>query len=80
MYKVSVRRHMAGHSRPASVGALTFVFFFYVSLLFCNTRPFYPRRVCGIALVRGIRFQFLFPTGVFWFFVSGSVTGYRVIG
>ena len=43
-------------------------------------RPFKARRVCGIALVPGIRFQFLFPTGIFWFFVSGSVTGYRVIG
>ena len=27
-----------------------------------------------------IRFQFLLPTGVFWFFVSDSVTGYRLIG
>ena len=25
----------------------------------------------------GIRFQSLFPTGAFWFFVSGGVTGYR---
>ena len=71
----------------ASFGFLTFVFFFYVSLLCCNMGPFKPRRVCGIALARGIRFKFLFPTGFFFFFggrgggfVSGSVTGYRMIG
>ena len=33
-----------------------------MSLLFCNKKP---RRVCGIALVRGIRFQFLFLIGIF---------------
>ena len=70
-------RHVVNYSRPASVPA-TFISF-YVSLFFCNKKPFRLRRVCGTALVRGIRFQFLFLTGVFWFFVSGSVTGNRVI-
>ena len=37
------------------------------------------RSTCGKSMVRGIRFQFLFLTEVFWFFVSGSVTGYRVV-
>ena len=39
-----------------------------------------PWRVCGFALVWGICFQFLFPTGVFWLFISGSVIGYCIIG
>ena len=63
-YPLVTVRHLVGHSRPASVGSLRFVY----------------RRVCGIALVQGIRFQFLLPTGDFRFFVSGSVTGYHVIG
>ena len=71
VYKVLVR-HVVGPSMPGSLGSLTFVFFFYVSLCFCKMRPL---RVCGIALVRGIRLQFLFPTGLFRFFVSGRVTG-----
>ena len=67
-----------GHSRPASV-ALTFVFFLCrYCYCFVRMKPFKPRRVCGIALVRGIRFQSLFPTGVSWLFVSGGVTGYQV--
>ena len=72
-------RHVVGNSRPASV-ALTFVFFLYRYCYYCfvTRKPFKPRRVCGIALVRGIRVQSLFPTGVFWFFVSGGFTGYRV--
>ena len=49
------------------------------SLLFCNKRPFRPRRDRGTTLVQGIRFQFLSLTGFlfFWFFVSGGVTGDR---
>ena len=73
VYKVLVY-HVVRHSRPASV-RVTFVFF-YKSLLFCNKRSSKPRRSRGTALVRGIRFQF-FPTGVFWFFVPGGVTGNR---
>ena len=58
-------RHVVGHSRPASV-PLTFVSFLYrYCYCFVLRKPFKPRRVCGIALVRGIRFQSLFPTGVF---------------
>ena len=78
--KVLVRQ-VVGHCRPASV-ALTFVFFLYrycYCYCFLTRKPFKPRRVCGIALARGIRFQSLFPTEVFWFFVSSGVTGYRVI-
>ena len=62
-------RHVVGHSRPASV-SLTFMVWLLVCvwLLFCNKKPFKPRRVCGIALLRGIRFQFLFLTGCFFDF------------
>ena len=56
-YKVLVH-HMLAHSRPASV-ALTFVFFLY-HYCFVTRKPFKPRRVCGIALVQGMRFQFFF--------------------
>ena len=76
-YKVLVP-HVVGHSRPASV-ALTFAFFlqrYCDCYCFVTRKPFKPRRVCGIALVRGIRFQSLFPTGVFWFFVFSGVTGF----
>ena len=76
VYKVLVR-HVVGPSMPGSLGSLTFVFFFMYRYVFCKMRPF---RVCGIELVRGIRFQFLFPTGLFRFFVSGRVTGYGEIG
>ena len=54
-------RHVVGHSRPASV-ALTFVFFL-CRYCFVTRKPFKPGRVCEIALVGGIRFQTLFPTG-----------------
>ena len=56
-YKVLVH-HMVGHSRSASV-ALTFVFFLY-HYCFVTRKPFKTQRVCGIALVQGIRFQFYF--------------------
>ena len=78
-YKVLVR-HVVSHSRFASV-ASTFVSVLYrycYCYCFVTRKPFKPRRVCGIALVRGIRFRSLFPTGVFWFFVPGGVTGYQV--
>ena len=64
-------RHVVGHPRPASV-ALTFVFFLHRYCdyynCFVTSKPLKPRRVCGIALVRGIRFQSLFPTGDFLVF------------
>ena len=63
---------MVGHSWPASFGSLTFVFSFYVSLLFCNMGPFKARKVCDIAMARGIHFQFLFPTGFFFFGGGGE--------
>ena len=74
-YKVLVR-HVVGHFRPASV-ALTFALLlqrYCNCYCFVTRKPFKPRRVCGMALVRGIRFKSLF-----WFFVSGCVTGYRVL-
>jgi len=48
------------------------------SLLFLTRKPFKPRRVCGIALVRGIRFQSLFHTGVFLVFRFTALSLYRV--
>ena len=77
VHKVFVR-NVVNYCRPASV-FVTFVSF-CVSLLFCNKKPFKPRSVCGTTLVRGIRFQFFVPHKVFLVFVSGSVTGNRVIG
>ena len=76
-YKVLVC-HVVGHSRPTSV-AFAFVFVLYIGIVFTTRKSDKPWRVCGIGLVREIRSQFLFPTGVFWFFVSGSVTGYQLI-
>ena len=40
-------RHMVNHSRPASV-SVTFVSFFNILLLFCNKKPFKPRRVVAL--------------------------------
>ena len=79
-YKVLVRQ-VVGHSRPASV-ALTFVFFLHRycdCYCFVTRKPFKPRRVCCITLVRGMHFQSLFPTGIFCFFVPGGVTGYPAL-
>ena len=78
-YSVSSSR--GGHSRPASV-PFNFGFFLYrycYCYCFVTSKVFKPRRVCGIASVRGIRFQSLFPTGVFWFFVSVGVTVYLLL-
>ena len=74
MYKVLVR-HVAGHSKPASVGTLTSVFFFMYRYCFVTRDPFNPREFVALHW-----FGEHVPTGVFWFFVSGSVTDYRVIG
>ena len=66
VYKVLVH-HVVSHSRPASV-RVTFVSF--NELLYCFvTRDalIKPRGDRGTALVRGIRFQFLSLTGLFWF-------------
>ena len=78
VYKVLVR-HMVGHSRPTLVGSLTHFFLFHVSLLFCNTRPFKPRGIVALHLFGECISSFV-PTRSFLVFVSGSVSGYRVIG
>ena len=67
-YKLLVRQ-VLGHFRPASA-ALTFASFlqqYCDCYCFVTRKPFKPQRVCGIVLVRGIRFKPLFPTGVFGF-------------
>ena len=84
-YHVAYKLLRVGNSSPASV-ALILVFFLYrycycYCYCYCSLarKPFKPRRVCGITLVRGMRFQSLLPTGFFWFFLSGGVTRCRVL-
>ena len=64
-YHVAYKR--VGNFSPASV-ALILVFFLYrYCYCYCSLtrKPFKPRRVCGITLVRGIRFQSFLLTGFF---------------
>ena len=66
MYKVLVC-HVAGHSRPASVGALTFVFFFMYCYCFVTLDPFNPGGFVALHWFGEYVSSFCSPQGFFVF-------------
>ena len=66
MYKVLVC-HVTGHSRPALVGALTFVFFFMYCYCFVTLDPFNPGGFVALHWFREHVSSFCSPQGFFGF-------------
>ena len=66
VYKVLVRPVVA-HSRPASVGALTFVFFFMYRYCFVTRDPFNPGGFMALHWFGEYVSSFCFPQGFFGF-------------
>ena len=70
-------RHLVSHSRPAPVSATLFRFMH--RYCFVTRNPLNPRGFWALHWFGEYGSSFYSSQGLFWFFISGSVTGNRVV-